>query len=242
MTSKVYRIYIPSSRIVIESVHVKFNENANIETEKDIDITGVELPTNKRWWNITNIDRNQRVKCTFSFSCIREPCANLDARYYPEWGASVREGWILVSPEFQVSIVLREVLSHLLSNVIGNLREKVRTRSGLNQIIVHYAFVSYVQPKTFKEVNIDPHWICAMQEKLAQFKRNKIWKVVPRPKDRMIITLTPGHVMCSLKVSFYLPRRLEKLSEDFGTSFLVDSCPGATGWWCFSVRWILLSI
>jgi hypothetical protein len=48
MTSKVYRIYIPSSRIVIESVHVKFNENANIETEKDIDITGVELPTNKR--------------------------------------------------------------------------------------------------------------------------------------------------------------------------------------------------
>jgi hypothetical protein len=31
-------------KIIIESVHVKFNESANNETEKCIDIVGVELP------------------------------------------------------------------------------------------------------------------------------------------------------------------------------------------------------
>ena len=31
------------------------------------------------------------------------------------------------------------------------------------------------------------HWICAMQEELAQFERNEVWELVPRPSDRMII-------------------------------------------------------
>jgi hypothetical protein len=44
MTSKIYRVYISSLRIVIESLYVKFNENANNETEKNINIAGVELP------------------------------------------------------------------------------------------------------------------------------------------------------------------------------------------------------
>ncbi|KAF3320263.1 mitochondrial protein [Carex littledalei] len=81
---------------------------------------------------------------------------------------------------------LREVSSHL-SNVIGNPREGVRTRSGLNQMIAHCAFVSNVEPKNFKDANGDSNWICAMQEELAQFERNKVWELVPKPRDRMII-------------------------------------------------------
>jgi hypothetical protein len=44
-----------------------------------------------------------------------------------------------------------------------------------------------MEPKTFKDTNIDPHWICTMQEKLVQFKRNKVLELVPRSNDRMII-------------------------------------------------------
>jgi hypothetical protein len=32
-------------------------------------------------------------------------------------------------------------------------------------MIARYMFVSQVEPKTFKEANVDSHWICAMQKK-----------------------------------------------------------------------------
>ena len=50
---------------------------------------------------------------------------------------------------------LREVSSHPLSNVIGDPRQGVRTRSNLNQMIAHCAFVSQIEPKNFKDANMD---------------------------------------------------------------------------------------
>jgi hypothetical protein len=39
-TNKAYRIYIPTSRIMVESVHVKFDEPINIGVEKGSSIVG----------------------------------------------------------------------------------------------------------------------------------------------------------------------------------------------------------
>jgi hypothetical protein len=44
-----------------------------------------------------------------------------------------------------------------------------------------------VEPKTFKDTNVGPYWICIVQEELTQFKRNKVSELVPRPNDRIII-------------------------------------------------------
>ena len=55
-------------------------------------------------------------------------------------------------------------------------------------MIAHCAFVSQLEPKTFKEANNEENWICAMQEELDQFTRNNVWELVPKPKDRMIIS------------------------------------------------------
>jgi hypothetical protein len=38
--SKAYRIYIPTSRIVVESMHVKFNESIDIGADKGSSIVG----------------------------------------------------------------------------------------------------------------------------------------------------------------------------------------------------------
>ena len=53
------------------------------------------------------------------------------------------------SSSYQISEDLREVPSHPLDNVIGDPRIGVRTRSSLNQMIAHCAFVSQVEPKNF---------------------------------------------------------------------------------------------
>ena len=33
----------------------------------------------------------------------------------------------------------------------------------------------------------DVNWVQAMQEELKEFERNKVWTLVPRPKDRSIV-------------------------------------------------------
>ncbi|CAM8933228.1 unnamed protein product [Rhodiola kirilowii] len=49
------------------------------------------------------------------------------------------------------------------------------------------AFVSLVEPSSVQEALKDPDWVQAMHEELHQFERNKVWRLVPRPKDRKII-------------------------------------------------------
>ena len=38
-----------------------------------------------------------------------------------------------------------------------------------------------VEPSTVEEVLVDEHWVMAMHDELNQFKRNKLWELVPRP-------------------------------------------------------------
>ncbi|KAI3718084.1 hypothetical protein L6452_18932 [Arctium lappa] len=43
------------------------------------------------------------------------------------------------------------------------------------------------KPKKVLEALQDPDWILAIQDELLQFKRNKVWWIIPRPKDKSII-------------------------------------------------------
>ena len=41
--------------------------------------------------------------------------------------------------------------------------------------------------KKFEEALLDPDCILAMQDELSQFERNKVWKLVPKQKYRVVI-------------------------------------------------------
>ncbi|GKC14969.1 retrovirus-related pol polyprotein from transposon TNT 1-94, partial [Tanacetum coccineum] len=44
-----------------------------------------------------------------------------------------------------------------------------------------------MEPKKLIEAMEEKGWIIAMQEELNQFKRNKVWTLVPKPHDKTII-------------------------------------------------------
>ena len=44
-----------------------------------------------------------------------------------------------------------------------------------------------MEPKNIKEALFEVDWICAIQEELAQFERNNVWHLVPRPSNRSVI-------------------------------------------------------
>nr|GEV04245.1 retrovirus-related Pol polyprotein from transposon TNT 1-94 [Tanacetum cinerariifolium] len=51
------------------------------------------------------------------------------------------------------------------------------------------AFLSSVEPKTYKDALTQSCWIEAIQEELNEFERLEVWELVPRPDKVMVITL-----------------------------------------------------
>ncbi|KAJ4792962.1 Pol [Rhynchospora pubera] len=192
-TSKAYRVYLPNSKVVIESINVKFDEKVLEESKEGNSIVGTQVEEAPQ-----EIESQPQAQPPV---IIEEPLNRVDDILI---GGETHEEGILDTtqnetphddPQPQPSLqpvheppeVLREVSSHPLTNVIGDPREGVRTRSSLHQTIGHCAFVSQLEPKSFKEANVDPNWIVAMQEELNQFERNQVWELVPLPKSKKVI-------------------------------------------------------
>ncbi|GJU48329.1 putative ribonuclease H-like domain-containing protein [Tanacetum coccineum] len=79
-----------------------------------------------------------------------------------------------------------------LDNIIGELERHVSTRLQLHEqaLFCYYdAFLTLVEPNTYKDALTQSCWIEAMQEELNEFERLEVWKLVPRPDKVMVITL-----------------------------------------------------
>nr|GFA52827.1 retrovirus-related Pol polyprotein from transposon TNT 1-94 [Tanacetum cinerariifolium] len=81
---------------------------------------------------------------------------------------------------------------HPLNYIIGPLSRPVSTRLQLHEqaLFCYYdAFLTSVEPKTYKEALTQACWIEAMQSELYEFERLEVWELVPRPDKVMVITL-----------------------------------------------------
>ncbi|KAK1694085.1 hypothetical protein QYE76_010782, partial [Lolium multiflorum] len=75
-----------------------------------------------------------------------------------------------------------ERLEHTHDKVLGDLRASVTTRRQLANFSNHHAYISLVEPKKVFEALEDSDWLEAMHEELNNFKRNKVWTLVEKPK------------------------------------------------------------
>nr|GEY37621.1 putative copia-type Pol polyprotein [Tanacetum cinerariifolium] len=83
-------------------------------------------------------------------------------------------------------------MDHLLDNMISQLSRPVSTWFQLHEqaLFCYYdAFLTSVEPKTYKEALTQSCWIEARQEELNDFERLEVWELVPRPDKVMVITL-----------------------------------------------------
>ncbi|KAJ1687189.1 hypothetical protein LUZ63_018579 [Rhynchospora breviuscula] len=138
-TSKAYRVYLPTSRVVIESINVKFNENANEKTEEGNSIVDIQD-------GATTQEIEFEPKDELPSVILEEPLNRDDDNLIG--GENHEENTIdttqdetphdetqpIPQPFHEPPEVLREVSSHPLSNVIGDPREGVRTRNKLDEI------------------------------------------------------------------------------------------------------------
>nr|GEX79268.1 hypothetical protein [Tanacetum cinerariifolium] len=81
---------------------------------------------------------------------------------------------------------------HPLDNIIDQLSRPVSTWLQLHEqaIFCYYdAFLTSVEPKTYKDALTQSCWIKAMQKELNEFERLEVWELIPRPDKVMVITL-----------------------------------------------------
>ncbi|GJU42429.1 retrovirus-related pol polyprotein from transposon TNT 1-94 [Tanacetum coccineum] len=81
---------------------------------------------------------------------------------------------------------------HPLENIISELARPVSTWLQLHEqdLFCYYdAFLTAIEPKTYKDALTQSCWIEAMQEELNEFERLEVWELVPRPDRVMVITL-----------------------------------------------------
>nr|GEV66931.1 hypothetical protein [Tanacetum cinerariifolium] len=85
---------------------------------------------------------------------------------------------------------------HPLDNIIGELERPVSIRLQLyEQALVSYydAFLSSVEPNTYKDALTQACWIEAMQEELYEFECLEVWELVPR-LDKVRSLLLNGYI------------------------------------------------
>ncbi|GJU48324.1 retrovirus-related pol polyprotein from transposon TNT 1-94 [Tanacetum coccineum] len=98
------------------------------------------------------------------------------------------------TPKTQSSIIPDDVEddNHDLDVAHMNNDPPVSTRLQLHEqaLFCYYdAFLTSIEPKTYKDALTQSCWIEAMQEELNEFERLEVWELVPRPDKVMVITL-----------------------------------------------------
>ncbi|GJY10881.1 retrovirus-related pol polyprotein from transposon TNT 1-94 [Tanacetum coccineum] len=81
---------------------------------------------------------------------------------------------------------------YLIDNVIGDPSRPVSTRHQLqDEALLCYfdAFLSFIEPKSYKDALTESCWIESMQEELNEFERLEVWELMPHPDRVMIMTL-----------------------------------------------------
>ncbi|GJU26970.1 retrovirus-related pol polyprotein from transposon TNT 1-94 [Tanacetum coccineum] len=74
----------------------------------------------------------------------------------------------------------------------GNFDLPVSTRLQLHEqalFCYYYAFLTFVEPKMYKDALTQSCWIEAMQKELNEFEHLEVWDLVPQPDKGMVITL-----------------------------------------------------
>ncbi|KAJ9566512.1 hypothetical protein OSB04_002478 [Centaurea solstitialis] len=82
---------------------------------------------------------------------------------------------------------LRWTKDHPINQVLGNPSSGIKTRRQSGNVCLYVNFISENEPKEIDDALRDPAWVSAMQEELAEFIRNNVWLLVPRPRKRTII-------------------------------------------------------
>jgi hypothetical protein len=196
--TKAYRVFNKSLGLVEVSSDVVFEETNGYPREQ-VDLDDVDedevLTTAMRTMSISDVrPQEQQAQDQPSSSTLVHPPTQ-DEEQVPQdegldqggaHGEQDKEEEAPQAPPTQVRATIQR--NHPVDQILGDISKGVTTRSHLANFCEHCSFVSSIEPFRVEEALQDPDWVLAMQEELNNFKRNKVWSMVPCPKQNVVGT------------------------------------------------------
>ncbi|KAL7304754.1 hypothetical protein TKK_0002986 [Trichogramma kaykai] len=173
-----YRLYDPSSRKIVISRNVTFNEGIFIGTYGDEETLAIPMPI----ISSPEPDSGERLSCALDESMQRETDADLTTEI-SAGSSPVRSQ----SPEH--SSRKRKVDEMYRSNISLRDRTLIKKPKRLG-LVADVATSDVFEPSTYDEATSGPDaekWQDAIRQELQSLEKNGTWTLVPRPKDRKVI-------------------------------------------------------
>nr|GFB87391.1 retrovirus-related Pol polyprotein from transposon TNT 1-94 [Tanacetum cinerariifolium] len=214
--SKGYRVYNKRTRMIVESMHIRFNEIKEVsETSVANNTSGLvpqqqkasdydnpnPVPQRQDVYSSADADVPSQQELDMSFGPLYDEFFNADDEFTNPLCAPTQEVAESSShnignsnvPTFNQPQVseYRWTKDHPLEQVRGNPSRPVQTRRQLAtdpEMCMYALIVSTAEPKNI-EAMADSAWIEAMQEELHQFDRLQVWELVDKPFGKSIIKL-----------------------------------------------------
>ena len=184
--SRAFRVFNQRTNCVMESYNVLFDDLKTVD-----EITGDDEQAE------TTEKEKEETQQTGSPRVVGSPVATeVTTEVGTEVGTTVETQNAAESEEEEESShaqstsrprYVRTQKNHSLDNVIGEVTSGMKTRGKRNNVVHFACYISQLEPKNIKEALEDSEWILAMQDELAQFERNDVWTLVPRPSNKNVI-------------------------------------------------------
>ncbi|GKB15053.1 retrovirus-related pol polyprotein from transposon TNT 1-94 [Tanacetum coccineum] len=185
--------YNKQTRLIMETIHVEFDELTTIASEKFGSGPELQLLT------LGTISSGLPLSVV---SRAPPPAAAVAPTHVNTTGtpsSTLVDQDALVVVESDVHSnqkpfehISRWTRNRLLDNVIGNPSRPVSTRKQLqtNAMWCYFdALLTSVEPKNYKVAFLESSWIKAIQEEIHEFQCLQVWELVPRPDFVMLINL-----------------------------------------------------
>nr|GEX08722.1 hypothetical protein [Tanacetum cinerariifolium] len=172
------------------------NDSENLgklQPKADVRIFIGYAPTNKAFW-IYNRHVEEDIHDIEVAHMGNDPLFGMPIpEVASDQSSSTVQSYTIMHPDHQISQHNGKwTKDHPLDNIIGQLSRPVSTRLQLHEqaLFCYYdAFLTSVEPKTYKDALTQSCWIEAMQEELNEFEWLEVWELVPRPDKVMVFTL-----------------------------------------------------
>ncbi|GJU30601.1 retrovirus-related pol polyprotein from transposon TNT 1-94 [Tanacetum coccineum] len=242
-TKKAFRIYNRRTRRIIETIHVDFDELTAMASEQSSSGPALHemtpatissglvpnpppstpyVPPSRTDWDILFQPMFDEL-LTFSTSnsqTTSETQPPVIPNDVEENNHDIEVAHMGNDPYFGVPIL--EVPSDQSSS-----SDSIHTILHEQALFCYYdAFLTVVEPKTYKDALTQSCWIEAMQEELNEFERLEVWELVPRPDKPADVGLwipdNPNHVYKLKKARYGFLKHSSTAWYDIFLSFLIS--------------------
>nr|GEX21495.1 hypothetical protein [Tanacetum cinerariifolium] len=207
--SKGYRVYNKKTRMIVESIHIRFDEIKEVYETSVANNTSDLIPQRQKASDYDNPDpgSNPQAKTFNEYSIYISTSTHTYVHAEENNNDQANEGEHVQDDEFT------NPFYHPLEQVRGNPSRPVQTRRQLAtdpEMCMYALTVSNTEPKNIKEAMADSVWIEAMQEELHQFDRLQDEdQTVIRNKARLVAKGYAQEEGIDFKESFASIARLE---------------------------------